>query len=128
MQKFEIWIDIVHRGNGHYETLCTLFGQHEFAVRPQIGEILSFSPPKGSAIDYSVVSNGITIRLSSVRVTIEEIEHYTCGNGTQIRFETAVRCSEISVDSKEDGLIVYNFMTQHMNFEIDPYGINKLDL
>jgi hypothetical protein len=126
MYQVEIWIDVVCRGDDRNETLCTLFADHKLPVRPLIGETMGFYQSKGSNLEYMLISPIGPVRQSSVRVAVDDVSHYAVNEEGEISFKTALKCSEIPVNSEEDARMICKFMTEQLGFEVDPYGVNKL--
>jgi hypothetical protein len=122
----EVWIDVVCRGDGRNETMCTLFARHVFPTRPLIDESLSFLQEKGSNLEFTLVSAVGLTRSSAVHVTVDEVSHYPVKDDKGLTFNMTIRCSPIYVAAEQDALVVCDFMTRQLGFEIDPYAINKL--
>ena len=124
--EVEIWFDVVCKTESRYEIMFTLFADHEMSIRPNINETLNFHQIKGSSFEFKQSSPIGPARQSIVSVTVEEVSHYLINEEGNIRYKTAIRCSEFPVISEDDAQIVCNIMTTQCGFEVDPYGINKL--
>lgn len=123
---YEIWIDVVCRGSGRLETLCTLFGDIDLPFRPAVGETLSFMSDREHVLEYVAVNAIATCKSSSIRVDVDEISHYSVNESGSVLWKTSIRCSEISVQAENDGMAVCEFMTRRHGFSLDPYGVNIL--
>ncbi len=126
MYEVEIWIDVVCRGGGRNEAICTLFANHRLPTQPLMEETLSFHQAKGSNLEFKLISPIGPARHASVTVIVHEVSHYAVKSKNEMLFKTSLRCSEIPVASEQDARVVCEFMTGQLGFEIDPYGVNKL--
>jgi len=124
MSSFEFWLDINCSG----EPACTIFGELEMPVRPQIGERLSFHQEKGSSLDFQVEWPGVGYRReNSVSVEVDEISHYAVKSKGALGFKSVLRAAALNVRTLEDARVVRDILTVQLGLEVDPYGINVLE-
>jgi hypothetical protein len=124
MFECEIWLDIEHKEEGPATVACTLFARHSFPVRPCVGEGLSFHPGRDAKHNFHLVQSWGPMPASQVSVEVEEVGHYRAP-GTS--FSTSLRCSPVQVPSIQDANTVVAFLCEQHGFEVDPYGVNKLE-
>jgi len=124
MSAFEFWLDINCAG----QSACTVFGEIEMQVRPQIGERISFHQEKGSSYEFQVEWPGVGwTRENSVSVEIEDISHYGVKANGGVQFKTAIRGIALNVRTIEDARTVRDFLTKQIGLEVDPYATNTLE-
>ncbi len=124
MSVFEFWLDINCAG----QSACTVFGEIEMPVRPQIGERISFHQEKGSSYEFQVEWPGVGWRREhSVSVEIEDISHYGVKSKGGVQFKSAIRGVALNVRAVEDARTVRDFLTKQIGLEVDPYAINTLE-
>ena len=124
MSKFEFWLDIRCAG----EPACTIFGEIEMPVRPQIGERISFHQEKGSSLDFQVEWTGIGWRRdNSISVEVDDISHYGVKSKGGLVFKSAIRAVALNLRTFEDARVVRDILTKQLGLEVDPYGINTLE-
>lgn len=125
MIKFEFWLDI-HCVDG---PACTMFGEIDLPVRPQIGENISFHQGKGSTYEFLVMATDIdTMQANIVSVEIDDISHYGFPTENGVSFRSVLRARELKVATIEDARVVRDFLSTQSGLAVDPYGINRLDV
>ena len=123
MSRFEFWLDI--RCDG--ESACTVFGEIDLPVRPQLGERISFHQAKGCSYEFQRVLEGVgPVRENIVSVEVDEISHYGASSEHGATFKCAIRARELNVATMEDARIVRNFLVTQSGMEVDPYAVDKL--
>ncbi len=124
MSKFEFWLDIACLDG----PVCTLFGEVDLPIRPQIGERISFFQSKGSAYEFQVFENNVDLlRANIVSVEVDEISHYGSPTENGVAFKSVLRATPLRVATIEDARVVRDFLTTQSGLSVDPYGINRLD-
>ena len=126
MFEFEIWIDVFEKGDGVSEPVCTLFAAHELPMRPLSGESLSYYGAKDARYQFHVCTTVGPVRSHSVRAEIDEVSHYAVNTEHGVVYKSVIRCVPIEVPLLEDAKALCAFMTEQADFELDPYGINRL--
>jgi hypothetical protein len=110
MSKFEFWLDI-HCVDG---PVCTLFGEIELPVRPQVGERISFHQGKGAAHEFQVIEANIGSRRANiVSVEIDEISHYGLPSENGVLFKSFLRAREFTVVTIKEALLNFKWVAQH---------------
>ena len=124
MSKFEFWLDI-HCADG---PACTMFGEVDLPVRPQVGERISFFQGKGSAYEFQVMMTNVDFQQTNiVSVEVDEISHYGSPNENGVSFKSVLRARELTVATIEDARVVRDFLSTQSGLAVDPYGLNRLD-
>ena len=123
MSTFEFWLDVRVSG----QPACTIFGRIEMAVRPLVGERISFMQNKGSALEFQVEWPSVGWRRdSAVTVEVDEISHYAVKSKQGVEFTSVVRAVPLNVRAVDDARAVRDILTKQLGLEIDPYGVNTL--
>jgi hypothetical protein len=124
MSTFEFWLEVRVSG----QPACTIFGRIEMAVRPLVGERISFMQDKGSALEFQVEWPDVGWRRdSTVSVEVDEISHYAVRSKQGIEFTALVRAAPLNVRAADDARAVRDILTKQLGFEVDPYGVNTLE-
>jgi hypothetical protein len=111
MSAFEFWLDINCSG----QSACTVFGEIEMPVRPQVGERISFHQEKGSSYEFQIEWPEVGwSRANSVSVEIEEISHYGVKSKSGVQFKSAIRAVALNVRTIEDARTVRDFLTKQI--------------
>ncbi|GAB1597188.1 hypothetical protein [Lysobacter claricitrinus] len=126
MFEVEIWIDVTEKSDGVLKHVCTLFGRHSLPIRPMSGESFSYFAEKGAVYAFNLCSPIGPVPSNCIRVGIDEVSHYAVKTESGLRYMTSVRCEEIAVPSLDDAKRACTFMIEQADFEIDPYGLNRL--
>lgn len=126
MYSIELWIDIECKDSERNETVCTLFGRLQIPKPPAVGERLSFHQDKSTHHEFSLVSESGIHKSHIVSVEVEDVSLYAMPHEGGILWNTSVRCWGIAVPTLEDARNVCTLM-RLFGFEIDPYGVNKLE-
>ena len=122
----EIWLDLESGEGVSREVICTLFARHAFALRPLMGETLSFHAAKESAEHFKVVMAWGPMASHHITTEIQEISHYRGPASEDLVFHTSLRCTAVHLASPQDVEAAARFLVTAHGFEIDPYGVNKL--
>ena len=130
MHSVEIWIDVCFLEDGKVAAACTLFGRHEMPIRPLTGESISYLQYAARGVEphwFTLHTNLGPDRTHLVRLDVEDISHYASSQESGHTFNTSVRLREITVVSLEDAKALCAFLCSQHNFEVDPYGLNRLN-
>jgi len=124
MNEFEFWLVVRISG----EPACTIFGRIAMAVRPLVGERISFMQEKGSTLEIQVEWPNVGWRRGgAVSVEIDDVSHYAVRGKHGVQFTAVVRTVPLNVRTAEDARAVRDILTKQFGFEVDPYGVNTLE-
>jgi hypothetical protein len=124
MSEFEVWVDVECTDGGSSEVVCSLFARQTLPLRPVAGERLSFHSARDSSSHFNLSMAWGPMPASHVSMEIEDVSHDR-SPGTP--FTTSLRCSRLQVPSVEDARKAVAFLCEQHGFEVDPYGVNRLE-
>lgn len=124
MLECEVWVDVECQEAGAGRTVCGLFSRQSFAVRPAVGESVSFHQGKQAAYQFRLQMAWGDMPASHVSLEVESVSHYRSPGSP---FTTSLRCTAIRVPSLVDARRVVELLCDDHGFEVDPYGVNQLE-
>jgi hypothetical protein len=123
----DVWIDIECAVAEGRETVCSLFAKLVLPVRPIVGEPLTFWSKQGAETEFTMVTAAGSRPVSYIGTEIDSVSHHVhpCDQGAI--WSMHVRCVSGVAASLSDARLAADFLITQHGFEIDPYGVNKLE-
>jgi len=127
MHDWEVWLDLEVPTSSGREVVCGLLARMSFPIRPLVGERITFHPPSGSGHTFHLLMTWGPMQSNSVSCVVDDIAHSRTAQEDGGSFTTSMRLESLAVAAVSDANRVAQFLATNHGFEIDPYGVNKLD-
>lgn len=127
MQEWEVWLDLEVPTDSEREVVCALFARMTFSTRPMVGERITFHSPRGVGETFHLLMAWGPMPSNAISCVVDDIAHSRTAEEDGAGFATSLRFQSLAVATLSDADKVMKFLASSHGFEIDPYGVNKLD-
>lgn len=127
MQEWDVWLDLEVPTDSGREVVCALFARMAFPTRPMVGERITFHPSSGAGETFHLLMTWGPMPSNAVSCVVDDIAHSRTAQEGGAAFTTSLRFQSLAVATISDAEKISRFLAINHGFEIDPYGVNKLD-